>query len=204
MTSRKPTLGSLLRSFRKERNWTLWELSDRAGIPPSTLAKVERDLRSLSFERLLQLHERVQLPVFRLFSPADAGPRAESAMISGRRSVGRLADAVHSSTPGYDNYELCADLRQKQMLPSITMIRTRELGELQRECGEQFIYVLQGAIDVHTEFYAPVELGAGECIYIDAGMAYACVATGDCDEASVLRVVSRQVIGRILADDRPR
>lgn len=193
MTTAKPTLASLLRNFRQERHWTLREMGRRAGIPPSTLAKVEHDRLSLTYERLVQLEQRVQLPIFRLFSPAEdsARPAATVPRVSARRSIGRLADAIHTSTPGYDNYELCAELRQKRMLPAVTLVRVRELGELQRDSGEQLIYILQGCVEVHTEFYAPVVLAAGEAIYIDANMAHACIAAADCEEASVLRVLSR-------------
>jgi transcriptional regulator with XRE-family HTH domain len=190
MTAAKPTLGNFLRKFRHERHWTLRELSARAGIPSSTLAKVEHDRLSLTYDRLVQLEERVQLPISRLFSRTEDSSRSNSPMGSARRSIGRLADALRTSTPGYDNYELCAELRQKRMLPSLTLVRTRELGELQRDHGEQFIYVLHGSVEVHTEFYAPALLKAGECIYIDMDMAYGCIAAANCDEASVLRVLA--------------
>jgi transcriptional regulator with XRE-family HTH domain len=189
-TPAKPTLGNLLRNFRQERHWTLRELSARAGIPSSTLAKVEHDRLSLTYERLVQLEERVQLPVARLFSPTEDSSRPHGPMSSARRSIGRLADATRTTAPGYVNYELCAELRQKHMLPTLTLVRTRELAELQRAPGEQFIYVLDGSIEVHTEFYAPALLEAGECIYIDADMAYACIAAVDCDEARILRVLA--------------
>lgn len=187
----KPTLGSVLRNFRQERNWTLRELSALVGIPSSTLAKVEHNRLSLTYERLVQLAERAELPISLLFSPTELSSRARGPVSSARRSIGRLADANRTSTPGYENYEFCAELRQKRMLPSLTIVRARELGELQRDHGEQFIYVLHGSIEVHTEFYAPVMLSAGECIYIDAHMACACIVAADCDEASVLRVFGR-------------
>jgi transcriptional regulator with XRE-family HTH domain len=191
-TPAKPTLGSLLRNFRRERHWTLRELSARAGIPSSTLAKVEHDRLSLTYERLVQLEERVQLPIFQLLSPTGDSSRPHGPMGSARRSIGRLADATRTSTPGYDNYELCAELRLKRMLPTLTLVRAREIGELQRDHGEQFIYVLHGSVEVHTEFYAPALLTAGECIYIDVDMAYACIAAAGCDEASVLRVLAER------------
>jgi cytoskeletal protein RodZ len=37
---RRPTLGSLLRGLRMRNHWTLKEMSERTGIPLSTLAKV--------------------------------------------------------------------------------------------------------------------------------------------------------------------
>src|SRR5690606_16625428 len=100
------------------------------------------------YERLVQLAERAELPISLLFSPTEVSPRPVGAVSSARRSIGRLADANRTSTPGYDNYELCADLRQKRMLPTLTIVRAREPGELQRDRGEQFIYVLRGSIEV--------------------------------------------------------
>src|SRR3954453_20045154 len=79
------------------------------------------------------------------------------------------------------------------MIPVYTSIRARsleEFGELVRHSGEEYIYVLQGAIAVHTEFYDPVELGPGESIYIDSNMGHAYVVAKGHDEALVLAVCS--------------
>ena len=59
------------------------------------------------------------------------------------------------------------------MIPVYTHIRAKsvaEFGELVRHSGEEFIYVLDGAVEVHTEFYDPLVLHAGESIYIDSNM----------------------------------
>ncbi len=61
--------------------------------------------------------------------------------------------------------------------------------ELAHHSGEEFIYVLEGAIIVHTEFYDPVVLQPGESIYVDSNMGHAYVAE-DCDEAVVMGVCS--------------
>src|SRR3546814_4815613 len=56
-----------------------------------------------------------------------------------------------------------SDLRQKRMIPILTRIRAhsaREFGELVRHQGEEFIYVLEGRIEVHSEYYDPVALAA--------------------------------------------
>ena len=50
--------------------------------------------------------------------------------------------------------------------------------------------MLEGRIEVHTEFYDPIVLEAGESIYIDSNMGHAYVAAEGCDEASVLGVCS--------------
>ena len=50
---------------------------------------------------------------------------------------------------------------------------------------EIFCYVLEGNLLVYTEFYSPVRLGPGECIYIDSTMGHAYIAV-DCDKARFL------------------
>jgi len=41
---------------------------------------------------------------------------------------------------------------------------------LSQHRGEEFVYVLSGAIEVHTEHYAPFRLEQGESAYFDSSM----------------------------------
>lgn len=79
------------------------------------------------------------------------------------------------------------------MSPILTRIRAQnasEFGELVRYKGEEFVYVLEGRIEVHSEFYDPVTLDQGQAIYIDSSMGHAYVVVSGCDEALVLGVCS--------------
>ncbi|MCR5876182.1 cupin domain-containing protein [Phenylobacterium sp. J426] len=78
-------------------------------------------------------------------------------------------------------------------MPTVTRIRAKsveEFGELVRHQGEEYIYVLQGPVEIHTEFYDPVVLQTGESIYIDSTMGHAYTAPEGTDEAVVLGVCS--------------
>ena len=190
MKTRHATLGSLVRSLRARNGWTLKEMSERVDIPVSTLSKVEHDRLTLTYDKLQQLSARLNMRMSVLF--ADA-PQPEEPSVTARRSVGRLDDAVRVNTKNYDYYYLCTELRRKRMIPVYTHIRAKsvaEFGELVRHSGEEFIYVLDGAVEVHTEFYDPVVLHAGESIYIDSNMGHAYIAAEGCDEALVLAVCS--------------
>ena len=50
--------------------------------------------------------------------------------------------------------------------------------------------MLEGRVAVHTEFYDPVTLSAGESVYIDSRMGHAYLADGDCEHALVVCVCS--------------
>jgi transcriptional regulator with XRE-family HTH domain len=187
---RRPTLGSLLRGLRLRNHWTLKEMSKRTGIPLSTIAKVEHDRLTLTYDKLLQLSQRLNIRMSDLFSETDESPEVP---ITARRSIGRLGEAIRVNTPNYEYFYLCPELRRKRMVPIVTRVRAHsieEFGELVHHRGEEYIYVLQGPVEIHTEFYEPVVLDTGESIYIDSTMGHAYVAPKGHDEALLLGVCS--------------
>jgi transcriptional regulator with XRE-family HTH domain len=185
-----PTLGAVIRRLRARKGWTLREMSERTDIPVSTLSKVEHDRLTLTYDKLLQLSQKLDIRIGDLFVDGDAAPDSG---VTGRRSIGRLEDAVRVETPNYDYYYLCTELRRKRMVPILTRIRAKslsEFGDLVSHSGEEYIHVLEGTIVVHTEFYDPITLRTGESIYIDSNMGHAYLAAKDCDEALALGVCS--------------
>ena len=190
MSANQPTLGQLLRGLRSRNGWTLKEMSQRTGIPVSTLSKVEHDRLTLSYDKLLQLSQRLRIRMSELFSEPDM---AGEVAVTARRSIGSLDRAVRVTTPNYDYNYLCTELRRKRMIPLITTIRAKsleEFGELVRHPGEEFIYVMKGQVEVYTEFYDSVVLSEGESIYIDSSMGHAYLAAEGWDEAVTLAVCS--------------
>ena len=184
-----PTLGRILRDLRNHRGWTLKEMSEQSGIPVSTLSKVEHDRLTLTYDKLLQLSQRLHIRISELFAESEAGEEG----VTARRSIGKMDELVRVTTPNYDYYYLCTELRRKRMIPILTRIRAKslsEFGDLVRHSGEEYIHVLEGSIVVHSEFYDPVTLHAGEGIYIDSNMGHAYIADEGCDEALVLGVCS--------------
>ncbi len=188
--AQKPTIGSLLRALRSRNGWTLKQMSARSGIPLSTLSKVEHDRLTLTYDKLQMLSERLNMAMSELFAePADTPEPA----VTARRSIGRRADSVRVTTPNYDYYYLCPELRRKRMIPVLANVRAKsleEFGELVRHSGEEFTYVLEGRVVLHTEFYDPKTMDVGESVYIDSNMGHAYLAGEGCDEAVVLCICS--------------
>jgi transcriptional regulator with XRE-family HTH domain len=188
--SSPPTLGAVMRGIRARNGWTLKEMSAKSGIPVSTLSKVEHDRLTLTYDKLQQLSRRLNIRMSDLFAE---GAEDNTPRVTGRRSVGALDRAVRVVTDNYDYNYLCTDLRRKRMIPILTRIRAHsahEFGDLVRHQGEEFIYVLEGKIEVHSEFYDPVVLDAGQSIYLDSSMGHAYVVGEGCEEALVLAVCS--------------
>jgi transcriptional regulator with XRE-family HTH domain len=184
------TLGKLLRALRARNGWTLKQMSEQSGIPISTLSKVEHDRLTLTYDKLLHLSQRLGMRLSDLFAePAED----QASAVTARRSIGRIDRAIQVTTANYDYHYLCPELRHKRMIPVVANIRAKtveEFGELVRHSGEEYIYVLDGSVEVHTEFYDPVVLGAGESMYIDSQMGHGYIVAEGHDEATVLAVCS--------------
>lgn len=190
MASGRRTLGAVITDLRTRNGWTLKEMSQRCGIPVSTLSKVEHDRLSLTYDKLLQLSERLNISIADLFAEDES---AQATRVVGRRSIGTLDTAVRVDTQNYEYYYVCTELRQKRMVPVITRTHAKsleEFGELVHHSGEEFIYVVEGKLVVHTEFYDPIELSPGESIYIDSGMGHAYVCGAGSAETLTVGVMS--------------
>ena len=188
------TLGSLIYLVRQQNGWTLRQMSDKVGIPLSTLAKVESDRLSLTYDKLQQFTSRLGLTMAEFLAQAETPASDSPRVVTARRSLTRDGNSIPIATPNYDYEYLCADLREKRMVPILTRIRAHdiaEFGELVRHQGEEFIFVLEGTIEVHLQFYTPVVLSAGQGIYIDSTMGHAYLAK-DCESALVLGVCSSE------------
>jgi hypothetical protein len=190
------TLGTLVSLVRKRNDWTLRQMSEKVGIPLSTLAKVESDKLSLTYDKLQQFTSRLGLTLTEFLALAEEAPPASAPpqVVNARRSLTGGGNSIQVSTPNYDYEYLCADLREKRMVPIIARIRAHdivEFGELVRHKGEEFIYVIEGTIEVHLQFYTPVTLRTGQGVYLDSSMGHAYTAK-DCDSALVLAVCSSE------------
>src|SRR5580658_379133 len=112
MKARGPTLGRLLGDLRARNGWTLKEMSERTGIPVSTLSKVEHDRLTLTYDKLLQVSEGLNISLSELFGDLTNGVGTDTA-VTARRSIGLMTDAVRVNTKNYDYYYMCPELRQK-------------------------------------------------------------------------------------------
>ncbi len=170
--------GAALRAFRRKQGWTLAEVSGKTGLPPSTLSRIETDQISPTYDQLSKLSVGLSVDMARLLSGEmdDVKP-----VQTARRSVNRAGDGQILDTPMQSLRYLSVDLTHKRFAPIIGEIKARSLeeaGEFHRHNGEEFIFVVSGELELHSESYAPLRLRAGDSVYFDSGMAHAYVAVG--------------------------
>ncbi len=202
----KSGLSGRLRQLRKQNGWTLNQVSEMTALATSTLSKVENNQTSLTYDNLLKLAEGLGVELAELFTSEDIRP------IGGRRTITHRGETRRQSTPNYNYHYHSADLLHKRMVPMEVRVKARgmeEFGDLLRHSGEEFIYVLEGVIEVHTAYYEPVTLKAGESIYLDSNMGHAYVSAGE-GEARILGVCAGPgaehagVVKGLVARDRPK
>jgi transcriptional regulator with XRE-family HTH domain len=184
--------GIALKRLRIRKHWTLADVSKRTGVPSSTLSRIENDQISPTYDLLVRLSRGLSIDLTQLLS-AEAEPHDNGADQPGRRSVSREADGDVVQMSLHTLKYLSTDLLNKQMTPILCEYRARslaEFGEFMRHAGEEFLFILEGEVELHTDCYSPLVLKAGQSIYFDSRMGHAYIArgAGPCRALSVCTV----------------
>ncbi len=179
-------LGDRVRELRKARGWTLEQAAGQAGLARSTLSKIENGQMSPTYEALKKLATGLEISVPQLFT----APRRQQ--VSGRLAVTKTGEGQAHATTTYEHELLAGALTKKAMLPYRARVRARSFEEFDgwvRHDGEEFLYVLTGAISLITEFYEPIEMRRGDSAYYDATMGHNVISVSQ-DDATILWVTS--------------
>jgi transcriptional regulator with XRE-family HTH domain len=172
--------GAVLKALRLQKGWTQSDVAKMTGFRESTLSKIENDKVSMSYDKLARLSKGLGVDIGVFF--AEEGPAAAtSAPSTGRRSIIRKGEGSVIETDTYRYRFVATDLLNKRFVPIFGESYIRSIdkfGEMIRHTGEEFAYIIEGALELHTELYAPVRLEAGDAIYFDSGLAHAYIDVG--------------------------
>ena len=178
-----------IRKLRLAGGWTLAQLSERSGVPLSTLSKVELGQTSLSYENLLRICKGLEIDMARLIgaeadgmlgTPEAASPAPPTAL--GRRAVVRAGEGEATELPWGSALACAGELIRKAFTPVVCEVAATSVeaqGGFRRSDREAWLSVLEGALSLHSELYAPLHLVAGDGVYFDARAGYALVRDSD-------------------------
>lgn len=177
-------IGKRLRAIRRAQHATLADISARAGVSISALSKIENAQISASYDLLKRACDALGIGIEDLISNA---PKTQ---LSGRKTVTRRGEGEQFRSDQYDYRIHASEISKKTMIPFEMVIRARRVEDFDHWSeheGEEFVYVLEGAIEIHTEQYAPFRLATGESAYFDSSMKHLYLAVGEGD-ARVLSI----------------
>jgi transcriptional regulator with XRE-family HTH domain len=171
-------LGEHVHRIRLDRGLTLEQVGRRSCLAPSTISKIENEQMSPTFEALQKLAAGLDIDMDELLTgPQRAAP-------SGRRSITRAGQGQFHASSTYAHEFLCTELTHKPIVPSKARIHARSVTDFPdwvRHEGDDFLLVLEGSVELHTEFYEAVTLETGDSIYYDAGMGHICISVSPQD-----------------------
>jgi len=133
---------------------------------------------SLTYDKLSQLATGLHIDIAGLFHTDGAS----SNPVMARHNVERSKDRTPLKAGQYVYWYLNTGLTHKTMTPMLGRTKYRSMeqfGDYIRHPGEEFVFVVEGKVAVHTEHYEAVVLSKGDSLYFDSTMGHAYLAVDD-------------------------
>jgi transcriptional regulator with XRE-family HTH domain len=167
--------GQRIRSTRELRGFTIEELSAKTGIEADLLAQLEAGETFLPLGQLIKLSKALSLKMADVISTGD---RPFTIVRAGqRRSFARFGESRQISH-GYEYQSLAPDKKGRLMEPFIVTLHPAAGDVPSSHDGQEFIYVLEGEMDVLVDDTRDV-LKPGDAIYYDSTSTHLVKAHGD-------------------------
>lgn len=166
-------IGRRLRALRQKHGWRLTDVAGKTGISIGTLSKLENGKTDLNFTSVNKLAEGLRIAVTDLTSAAET-PEGDRTMTLG-------GGGVVFETPDIDYEILCGELsNQNQSFLRATIKAKKPDPSLpwHSHPGREFLYVLSGTLELHTERNEPVRLTTGDSILFDSSVGHHYVSRG--------------------------
>lgn len=177
-------IGGRLKEIRRALDRTLAEVSQATGVSISNLSKIENNQISPSFDIMKRICDGLDVSIEDFVRPGA------KSVVSGRKTTTKHGEGDFFTSVQYDYRAHASEISRKSMVPLEITVRARKVDEFDhwsQHRGEEFVYVLAGTIEIHTEHYAPFRLEKGESAYFDSNMRHLYLSVSKAD-ARVLSV----------------
>ena len=178
-------VGERIKSLREIRGLSLKEVADRTGFSTALLSQMENHLVSPSLGTLIKLAKTFGIQVGDFFGETRREPftivRKDE-----RKRVSRFA-SKDGVAYGYSYESLGFDKKDRHMEPFIITLEpaTLKSSKTSTHDGEEFIFVLEGAMEVilgdHTDILYP-----GDSIYYDSNVPHRV----QCHEGNITKILA--------------
>lgn len=169
-------LGRRIRALRKAAGLTVVVLAERCEISQPFLSQIERGLATPSLTTLYALAHQLDVPLGSLLDPpSDPVDGRGAQVIQASEGSGQLARVL---IPGGASARL--EAFEHSFVPGLPD------RDWFGHPGEDFIYVLEGAVQLQREGFDPVTLVAGDAIVYEGTAPHRCVLHGDAPARTIL------------------
>ncbi len=180
-------VGEKIRKVREEKNLGLVDLAERTGYSSAILSQIENHLLSPSLGTLIQISHALEVPLSRLFGE-KGGHSYTIVRRDERKLISRFA-SKEGVNYGYTYESLGFDKKDRRMEPFVVTLEpaTVKHEKLSSHSGEEFIYVLEGEMEVILGDLRDT-LEPGDSIYYDSTLPHRVACVGE-TPAKILAVL---------------
>lgn len=169
------TFGARLRKLRERNNWSLAKLARVSGVPTATLSRIANEKVSPTFDVMARIVNGFGMSLSDFMLP-ESKPLGERKVSISRRGHGRLLELQNVI------YQLLHLSKVPNGLSSglVTVFakRPEEYGPLVGHSGEEFVYVLEGTLEVLFEDGTSHTLEHGDSLNFDSDIRHGYLAKG--------------------------
>ena len=172
----KIAIGKQLKQYRSKKGFTLKKLSELTDLATSTISKIENGKSSITLSNVRIITEALEVPIAAVLGPKN--PQQFSA----RRGITRKDQGAFVITDENNFEMLCDEIMDKRNMFWRVEVKARTLEDYKTfsaHPGEEFIYVISGTVEIHTQSYKSTILNQGDSIFFDSQMEHAYVAISD-------------------------
>lgn len=180
------TVGDRVRTVRQEKGLTITDVSRRTGLAEAYLQQVEGQAVSPPLGVLIKIAKALDMRLGRFISTGEV--KSSTIVRKDERRVISRFTSARGDQYGYTYESLAADKKDREMEPFIvTLVPSGAKEALSTHGGQEFIFVLEGAMEVILKDRSDV-LYPGDSIYYDSTVPHLVRCHGDKD-AVILAVL---------------
>ncbi|MBW2107466.1 MAG: cupin domain-containing protein [Deltaproteobacteria bacterium] len=180
------SLGQRVRLVRQEKGLTVEDVAQRTGIPAEELNRIEDNEVSPPLGTLVRISKALHMQLGRFISTGQTKPFTVTRKAD-RRVIARFT-SDKDDRYGYTYESLAPDKKDRHMEPfMVTLLPSTGKKELSTHAGQEFIYVLEGSLEVTLEEHCEV-LQEGDSIYYDSTVPHLVRCSGE-KQAVILAVL---------------
>lgn len=165
----KVAVGARLRALRKHKGLTLKTLSLASGVPLSTLSKIELGLASLNYDKFMLIAQALNVDMSVLLQTTDKLDAMH--LLEGKVLKASSVEHDEYYTEHYQHKFLFSETSGKAMTPILATVFSREVtdfNEFIKHPGQEFAFVLSGAVKIVFENGNSISLKKNEAAYFDS------------------------------------